>query len=338
MVKVSIIVPIYNVEKYLKRCIDSLINQSLKDIEIILVDDGSTDNSPSICDTYKNDKRIKIIHKVNNGLGMARNSGIELATGEYIAFVDSDDYIELNAYKELYNKAQDIKADALFFGWYVKNDNNHIKECKEVSKLEIWEGNYIKNFLLDMLSSKAGIKNERKYQMSVWHALYRRDIIEKYKIRFMSERDIVSEDLPFQVDFLQHTHRISYLPKAFYYYCYNKNSLSKNFIIEKFERYITLRNSLMEKGKDSEFLNRVNRLFIGYNRAHIIGLFESNRNDKYKILQNIINHKIWEEIAKQYPPQWLPLLPRIQYRFIIHRNLYFLYIYSYIYSKLKKLL
>ena len=93
--KVSIIVPIYNVERFLDRCMDSLLNQTLKDIEIIMVDDGSPDNCPQMCDEYaKNDSRVKVIHKKNAGLGMARNSGLEIATGEYVAFVDSDDYVD----------------------------------------------------------------------------------------------------------------------------------------------------------------------------------------------------------------------------------------------------
>ena len=116
--KVSIIVPIYNVEKYLHQCVNSLLNQILKDIEIILVDDESPDNCPAMCDEYaKQDSRIKVIHKKNEGLGYARNSGLEIATGEYIAFVDSDDYVELDAYQKLYSIAVDKKTDVLYFFW-----------------------------------------------------------------------------------------------------------------------------------------------------------------------------------------------------------------------------
>ena len=109
--KVSIIVPIYKVEKYLNRCIDSILNQTYKNIEVILVDDGSPDRCGAICDNYsKIDKRIKVIHKKNEGLAEARNAGIKIATGEYISFVDSDDFINKNMYKVLYENA--IKYDA----------------------------------------------------------------------------------------------------------------------------------------------------------------------------------------------------------------------------------
>ena len=104
MSQISIIVPIYNVEKYLDRCIQSLLHQTLKDIEIILVDDGSPDRCSQMCDEYaKIDSRIKVIHKKNAGLGYARNSGIEIASGEYIAFVDSDDYVDVKTYESYYN-------------------------------------------------------------------------------------------------------------------------------------------------------------------------------------------------------------------------------------------
>ena len=113
--KVSIVVPIYNVESYLERCIQTLLNQTLKDIEIILIDDGSPDHCPQICNEYaQKDSRIKVIHKKNAGLGYARNSGLEIARGKYLAFVDSDDYVEANMYEILYNKIKDSNSDVVF--------------------------------------------------------------------------------------------------------------------------------------------------------------------------------------------------------------------------------
>jgi len=107
MPKVSIIIPCYGVEKYLDRCMDSILKQTLNDIEIILVDDGSPDRVPEMCDNYASrDPRIRVIHKPNAGLGYARNSGLEIATGEFVAFVDSDDYIDIGMYEALYAKRQ----------------------------------------------------------------------------------------------------------------------------------------------------------------------------------------------------------------------------------------
>ena len=115
--KVSIIIPCYGVEKCLDRCVESIVNQSLRDIEIILVDDGSPDKVPQICDEWaKKDCRIKVVHKKNEGLGFARNSGLEMAIGDYIAFVDSDDFVDYSMYEALYNEANSSQADVVYCG------------------------------------------------------------------------------------------------------------------------------------------------------------------------------------------------------------------------------
>ena len=119
MQKVSVIVPIYNVEKFLKECLDSLVNQTLKDIEIICVDDGSTDSSGSICDEYaKNDARIKVIHKQNAGYGSAINTGIDAATGKYLAILESDDFADKKIYEDLFNIAENYQADVIKCDWF----------------------------------------------------------------------------------------------------------------------------------------------------------------------------------------------------------------------------
>ena len=124
MAKVSVIIPIYKVEKYLSRCLDSVVNQTLEDIEIVLVDDGSPDSCPEICDRYaKKDSRIKVIHKKNEGLGYARNSGMLIATGEYIAFLDSDDYVSKDMYEKVYSELKRTDADCCVTGYVVKKDS-----------------------------------------------------------------------------------------------------------------------------------------------------------------------------------------------------------------------
>lgn len=218
MIKISIILPIYNVEKYLNRCMNSLLNQTLNDIEIIMVDDGSPDNSPKMCDEYaKKDSRVKVIHKRNEGLGYARNSGLEIATGEYVAFVDSDDYIDLSMYAVLYDEAVSSNADAVFCGFKTEVKKGVWLDSNEVTERTEWGGSNINDFMLDMVACAPHVKKERKYQMSVWHSIYRSDIINKYNIRFHSERDVVSEDIPFQIDFLKYANKVVYLPKSFYY-------------------------------------------------------------------------------------------------------------------------
>lgn len=151
--KVSIIVPVYNVEKYLVRCMESLLNQTLKEIEIILVDDGSPDNCPQMCDEYaRRDSRVKVIHKSNAGLGYARNSGLDVAVGEYIAFVDSDDYVDTSMYATLWNEARASNADVVFCNFKVEQRNGIWKDSNEVAERTGWNGDAVKDFMLDMIA------------------------------------------------------------------------------------------------------------------------------------------------------------------------------------------
>ena len=135
--KVSVVIPVYNVEKYLRECVDSVLIQSYTDLEIILVDDGATDSSGKICDEYvATDKRVKVIHKENGGLSSARNIGLDSSTGQYVYFLDSDDYIEPNTIKVLINTIRESEADFVFFDGHIfyedsvdiRPTNNYIRE------------------------------------------------------------------------------------------------------------------------------------------------------------------------------------------------------------------
>lgn len=141
---ISIIVPVYNVESYLKRCVDSLINQTYKNLQIILVDDGSKDNCPFICDEYeKTDSRITVIHKKNAGVSAARNSGLDIAEGDYIGFVDSDDYVHPEMYEFLMRAIKENDAD-LSLVWYkfvYENDNDLINSCQEYRVGKVYDNN-----------------------------------------------------------------------------------------------------------------------------------------------------------------------------------------------------
>ena len=134
MIDISIVVPVYNVENYLDRCLESLVNQTLKKIEIILVDDGSIDNSSSICDLWKlKDSRIKVIHKKNGGLSSARNAGMKIAIGKYIGFVDSDDDVELDMYEKMYIVAEKYTVDFIMSDYLrVLNDNHKYNKSLDI--------------------------------------------------------------------------------------------------------------------------------------------------------------------------------------------------------------
>lgn len=228
--KVSIIVPIYNVEKYLDRCIQSLLNQTLKDIEIILVDDGSPDNCPNKCNEYAlRDNRIKVIHKKNAGLGFARNSGLEIAESEYIAFIDSDDYVDLRMFEILLEEIERQNADAIFCGTRKELQDNKFLYSHECSKIQVWKDKEISHFYLNMIASLPKVRQERLYEMSVWRGLYKKEIIDKLGLQFVSERDYASEDLPFNIEYLKHCKKVVLLPNILHTYCLNLTSLTKTY-------------------------------------------------------------------------------------------------------------
>lgn len=329
MPKISVIIPCYGVEKYLDRCIESVINQTLREIEIILVDDGSPDQVPQMCDEYaKKDSRIKVIHKQNAGLGYARNSGLEIATGDYVAFVDSDDYIDLSMYSVLYDEAIASNADVVFCGFKTEIRIGTWKDSNEVKERTEWDSNAVNDFMLDMVACAPHVREERKYQMSVWHSIYRNEIIQSHQICFHSEREVVSEDLPFQIDFLKQTNKIVYLPDSYYYYCLNGTSLSQTIKIDKFYKFKVLRTILLQSLNDIDKASlRVNRQFIGYCRSFMLSLSNSLLPDKKRIFCDILSDEIWNEVSLTYKPSYLKLYHKVFYILCLHRQVCLLMAY-----------
>ena len=218
---ISVIIPVYNVEPYVKRCIDTVLNQTYKNIEIIIVDDGSTDNSGKICDEYKNkDNRVIVIHKENGGLSDARNTGIEKCKGKYIIFVDSDDYIETTMVEKLYNDIKSSNADISICGIYV-SENDTIKEQVTPKKSFSISGNTKYDY----------IYNEYSLQTIVaWNKLYKRSIFKK--IRY--EKGRVHEDEIIICDILNNAKKISYMLEPLYYYIKRPGSISMRFSINSY--------------------------------------------------------------------------------------------------------
>lgn len=327
--KVSVIVPIYNVEKYLRRCLESLVNQTLKEIEIILVDDESPDNSEEIYQEYiAKDNRLKLVQKKNGGLGLARNSGLEIATGEFIAYIDSDDYVDLNMFNKLYETAKENNLDTVYCGYNNLDDDLKVHSFSEVDKLTVFNTkDDVNSVLLDMIACKPSSPLERKYRMSVWHAIYSRDLIESNKIRFCSERQFISEDIIYHIDYLSKAERIAFIPDSFYYYCYNEDSLTKTFREDRFEKSVILHQELLRRfnveGYDKKvYKNRVDRFLIGYARYTIVRLSKAGISyaEKIKILKRICRDKVWDSM-KDYPVQEMPFKQKIIFYLIKYNML-----------------
>nr|WP_315170125.1 glycosyltransferase [uncultured Flavobacterium sp.] len=327
--KISIIIPIYNVEKYLSRCMDSILNQTLKDIEIIMVDDESPDKCPSMCDEYaRQDSRVKVIHKKNGGLGFARNSGLEIASGEFVSFVDSDDYVALNMYETLYSQAKKSNLDTLFCV-YQNVENNITKKNKEtkIGNIEIFDTRQkIQNFLLDMIGTEPNYSVDRKYEMSTCCAIYSRNTIENNNIRFCSEKQFISEDIIFHIDYLQKVSKIGLLREAFYYYCHDisVSSLTKTFREDRFERYIILYKEICVRFPFGGVTNRAQRLLIGYTRSLVFMLsdYEITFQKKTEILKKICYDTIWDEINNEYDYSRLPFYQKLVLYLILKKQIY----------------
>lgn len=239
---VSMVLPIYNVEKYLNRCIKSVINQSYKNLEVILVDDGSPDNCPTLCDEWaKKDNRIKVVHKKNAGLGYARNTGIENATGEYICFFDSDDYIALDTIEKAYNLAIQEKSDMVVFGFCnVKANGETGKAVIPHTEKTTFSGQEVQDiFLTDLIGPDVKNGKQTDLWMSAWACLYSLEMIQKASWRFVSEREIISEDIYSLLGLCKYVNRVSVLSEALYFYCENAGSLTHTY---KKDRYNKIKN------------------------------------------------------------------------------------------------
>lgn len=223
---ISVIVPIYNTEKYLRKCFDSIINQTYKSLQIILVDDGSTDNSGVICDEYAaKDKRIQVIHKENAGVTAARNDGLDAASGDYIGFVDSDDWIELNMYEEMLENLMQTGADFVHTGVIREKDGLSKKECKfntgvidnPKNNLEIWKAYMY-------------LKLEEGYSINSFLVtkLFKNEIIKRC-CKNVPKDVVFGEDRIAIAECFLSCNRVSFLKKAYYHYNYlHADSCSAN--------------------------------------------------------------------------------------------------------------
>lgn len=253
--KVSIIIPVYNVEQYLERSIDSALSQTLDNIEIILVDDGSPDNSPGICDRYADSyENISVIHKQNGGLASARNAGLKVATGEYIFFLDSDDWLEKGGIEALYNIAEKygvdlVKYRAIRTGWpgLPKNAPGMVEPIRELrdgyyDKAQIIEEIYPRLFVTSQLTMGAVV--------GAWGALYNRSFLVKNHLTFY-EKVKFSEDMIFSANVIKAANSMYFVDKAgIYHYFYNEASISKSF---RADRWVSCKELI--KLFDKDFAN-----------------------------------------------------------------------------------
>lgn len=280
MPKVSVIIPVYGVEKYIEKCLDSLVNQTLEDIEIIVVNDGSPENEQEIIDKYvkKYPKKIKSFIKENGGQGSARNFGIEKASGEYIGFVDSDDYVDVTMFEKLYNKTKEKDYDIVSCNYYSVNEYYKI-----------------------IGEDKQGIINNKKDMffgiIAVWNKIYKSDILKKNKIIFREK--VRYEDVDYILKCIINSSSFGLVDEALYFYllrpgsAMNNNNIKRNLeILESFDE-IRKDKNVKKYGDEIEYLAILHILLFP-----VVRIVNSNGNKKIKI--EVIN-KLHKYLEDNYP-------------------------------------
>lgn len=227
---ISVIVPVYNVEKYLERCVKSILRQTYTNLEIILVDDGSPDKSGKICDELANkDARISVIHKKNGGASSSRNAGIEFSHGEFICFVDSDDYIEKDYVMTLYNLIKRNNADLAKINYVEVNTDDYSEQSKDEKEKVFLEDDVEYAYLALKVDSACVF-------------LYRRDLIGNTRF----EVGKTSEDILFNFEIFKKAKKLVYLPANKYYYFYNIDSVSNGLLDRNMMNYLYCRKNIYE--------------------------------------------------------------------------------------------
>ena len=281
MPKVSVIVPIYNVEKYLEKCINSLLSQTLEDIQIILVNDGSKDNSGTIAKKYAERNKDKVIYveKENGGLSDARNYGLKYSTGDFVAFLDSDDYIEKNAYEEMYNKAIEENAD------YVECDF-------------IWE-----------YPNKAKIDQQYKYQnkkemlsfvrVVAWNKLIKRSLIIEHNLEF--PKGLRYEDVEFTYKLIPYINKFAYVDKPFIHYVQREGSIA-NVQNERTAEIFTVLDEVIEFYKKNNIYEEYKEeLEYNYARYLLCSSLKRMCKIKNKKTRKELLQKTWKKLNCNFP-------------------------------------
>lgn len=331
-IKISIIIPIYNVEKYLERCVNSVINQTFKNIEIILVDDGSTDGSGELCEKIKErDERIIVYHKKNGGLGSARNYGLDFATGEYILFLDSDDYIEINTVEEMIKYKE---YDIVCCGF-----DRVDEQTKKVYSQEMI------NLPFDEIEiSDKSIIDTAFLSPSGWGKLYKKDLIKD--IRFSYNKKAI-EDVLFYLEVIPKTKKIKYIKKVLWHYMVRKDSLIMGITEEKAQLFednlLEIKSKYINNNYSDDIFNYLTMEVFIHNCISIPSRLFNNKDinirKRLEHIKEYMNHNFpnWKKFKFKIKGQFLKNTAIHIIRFMYKTNTFivFLYLYNFLINKLK---
>lgn len=337
MAKISIIVPVYNSEKFLKKCLNSLREQTLKEIEILMINDGSTDNSLEICQNYtEKNQNFKLINLKNQGVSNARNIGIEKSIGKYLLFVDSDDWLELDACDKLYREIEKRNVDCILFSSLSISSNSKItKQPLGQKNRKFDKSQYFKEIICSCLGPTDDImRNPKKLDALVptWNKLYKSEIIKKNKIRFIDLNKVPSECQLFNFNYFLYSNNAYYIKDCLYNYRRsNMTSITKGYrkdLTEKWFFWIDYVKKIIDCEHDKVSKDLLYRSY--YNRicCSVIpltgNLFKKNSIDSWfydikKILNDSTYIEAFDKLKfKKMKFYWKIYFISCKYRFVLN--------------------
>lgn len=316
MEKVSIIIPVYSVEKFLPKCLDSVVGQTYNNLEIICVDDGTPDRSAAVISSYaKKDDRIRLISQKNQGLSGARNTGIKFATGKYIVFLDGDDWIDLNTIEDAVKKSEEIGADIVMWG-YVREFPDRSAE-KTIFDSDIIfnedESHNLHRRMVGLYKDETSDPGNADSLSTAWGKLYSANIIKENHLEFIDTKKIGTEDALFNLYYFGFVKKAAFLNRPFNHYRKDNDiSLTRSYKPQLFTRWNKLydlmevyieKNSLPEDF--SIALN--NRICLSMIGLGLTELLNPNKKERIKNLRKFLNSDRYKEAYKSFELQYLPI-------------------------------
>ncbi len=323
-ISVSVIVPVYNKEMYLKECLDSIVNQTLETIEIIIVDDGSTDNSKVICEKHLSDKRVRYYYQKNEGLASARQTGIELSKGEYIGFIDADDWIEPDMFEKMYSKAKEYCADIVLCNRYFNNENH--KPTTEIKTGFYNREGILKNILPQTLAYIGKSGDKRVISWSNCRRIFRKQLLIDNNIAF-DRRFRRSQDLQLTYESTLCANGLYCMGEDYFYHIRSVgDSLSRGYTKNMWDLYIPLIERLYKDTEDFKELDLMDQMHL---RAFFFAtdcienemkpLCPNDKKTKIRLINEIMNDPICERFYGHIPVEKLSPLYRKYYE-LIHKK------------------
>ena len=345
---ISIIVPVYKAEKYLQRCLKSILAQTFVNFELILIDDESPDSCPKICDeAEEREARIRVIHKKSQGPGFARNSGLKIARGEYIYFVDSDDYLAETAVETLYQAAKNGDMDLCFAGFFLVTNGVETAQIPKYAGKVFVQPQIVTMILTDMLGTAPEEATDCTVRMAVWQGIYRRSWLNEHKFQFASNKRFLSEDILFHMDCLPLAKRMCYLPDCLYYHT-SDNILSwthayQSDHLERYgEQYLEELKKTKNLNNSAEMRRRIQRTYLGNVRICLQRLVSAANgmrwHDVKKTLRDLVQDPILQSVLKEYPYWRTPWQQRILSFFLRYKKGKIAFWLTWVYLKARRVL